>query len=236
MSHSRIAERGVPPWRRRLLLPAYRVSDAARYAGVSGQTILNWQHSTHQDGRSAIAKRDKGVSLSYLQLVEVAFVATLRKAGVKLEDIKNARDYIATKLSSEFPFASSRFKTDGKDILMELPEFVEGESRNKLVKVNRGGQMAWAEVVNTKFTEFEYQDDLAVRWHVGGRQSRVLIDPRVSFGAPMVKGIATWAVKGRWEAGESAEDIAEDFGLDEADVDYALKFEGVKPTPAETSH
>ena len=235
MSRNRmIAERGVAPWRRRLLLPAYRVSDAARYAGVSSQTILNWQDST-EPARRVIASRDKGVSLNYLQLVEVAFVAALRKAGVKLEEIKNARGCIATKLGAEYPFAAHRFKTDGKDILMELPEFVEGESKNKLVKVNRGGQMAWAEVIDTKFTEFEYQDDLAVRWHVGGKQSHVLIDPRVSFGAPTVSGIATWAVKGRWEAGESLEDIAEDLGLETSDVTYALKFEGVK-APVAAGH
>jgi uncharacterized protein (DUF433 family) len=79
-----------------------------------------------------------------------------------------------------------------------------------------------------KFTEFEYQNGLAVKWHVGGRNSHVLIDPRVSFGAPTVGGIATWALKGRWEAGESIEDIADDFGLEPAEVGHALKFEGVR--------
>lgn len=220
-------DRAAPAWLRRLYLPAYRVADAARYAGITGQTILNWQ-SAGRSERGAISSRDKGVSLSYLQLVEVAFVSALRKSGVRLEEIRNARDYIATKLNTEFPFATQKFKTDGKDILMELSEFVNGESRQKLVKVNRGGQLAWANIIDTKFTEFEYQDGLAVKWHVGGRKSHVLIDPRVSFGAPTVHGIATWAVKGRWEAGESIEDIAEDFRLEPADVGFALQFEGIK--------
>ena len=54
---------------------------------------------------------------------------------------------------------------------------------------------------------------------------RVVIDPRISFGAPAVKGIATWALSGREKAGESIADIAEDFGLTLEDVKAALTFE-----------
>lgn len=137
---------------------------------------------------------------------------------------------MAQKLGSEYPFAQHRFKTDGKDLWMELDEFVSGASKSKLIKINKGGQLAWADIVQAKFTEFEYQDDLAIQWHVGGEGSPVLIDPRVSFGAPMVSGVATWAIKGRWEAGESLQDIAEDFSIDESQVQHALQFEGVEIT------
>ncbi|MGE4240134.1 DUF433 domain-containing protein [Ramlibacter sp.] len=221
-----IAERGIAPWRRRLFLPAYKVADAARYAGISGQTIRNWQVSTDFH-RPAIAERESGTALNYLQLVEVAFVAAMRRAGVKLQEIKNAREYVALQLQSEYPFAEKSFKTDGKDIWMSLDNLVAGESKSKLVKVNKGGQIAWAEIVETKFTEFEYEEDLAVRWHVAGPHSPVVIDPRVSFGAPMVRGIATWAIKGRWTAGESLKDIAEDFLLQSDQVTEALRFEGI---------
>jgi transposase len=44
------------PWLRRLTLPAYQVKDAARYAGVTTQTVLNWQKEGNQVG-SAIAHR-----------------------------------------------------------------------------------------------------------------------------------------------------------------------------------
>jgi len=229
------AERGIAPWKRRLYLPAYRVADAARYANISGQTIRNWQHSTDLN-RPAIGERDSGESLNYLQLVEVAFVSAMRRAGVKLPEIKNAREYLSVQLKSEFPFAEKSFMTDGKDIWMSLDKIVAGESTQKLVKVNRGGQIAWAEIVATKFTEFEYEDNLAVRWHVAGPESPVLIDPRVSFGSPMVKGISTWAIKGRWDAGESLPDIAEDFQLQSDQVAEALQFEGIKLSELKAWH
>lgn len=216
------------PWRRRLTLPAYQVKEAARYAGITPQTILNWQKATETAG-SALSARDKGAGLSYLQLVEVAFVAALRKLGVKLNDIRNAHEYMAQKLNSEFPFAQHRFKTDGRDILMELPQFVPKTSKKCLVIVNKGGQTGWAEVLKSKFEEFEYLDDeVAVRWRPAGKSSPIQIDPRVSFGAPTVEGVPTWAIRGRWDAGESLEDIADDFSIDTKLVNEALVFEGLK--------
>src|ERR1700693_2883785 len=92
----------LPPWKRRLTLPAYQVNEAARYARVTSQTIRNWQ-SARDGSNAALAHRKKGNALSYLQLVEVAFVSVMREMGLKLDLIKNARTYIAQNLNSEFP-------------------------------------------------------------------------------------------------------------------------------------
>lgn len=222
-----IAERGMPQWKRRLTLPAYKVGDAARYAQISRQTILSWESAS--SAKPVITNRADGAALSYLQLVELAFVAQLRKAGVKLPVIKDAREFVQLQLGSEFPFAQHAFKTDGKDILMEYNQFVADQPVGKLLVTNKH-QLAWGEILGDKFQEFKYEDGLAVQWHVAGKESPVLIDPRISFGAPMVGGIATWAIKGRWEAGESADDIAEDFSIKRKEVEHALKFEGIDLT------
>ena len=80
--------------------------------------------------------------------------------------------------------------------------------------------------------EFDYEEEhegLALKWHLAGRTSPVIIDPRIAFGTPTVKGTPTWIIKGRWDAGESDTDIAEDFGIDKVDVREALKFEKIAP-------
>lgn len=214
------------PWKRRLTLPAYQVKDAARYAGVSPQTVLNWQKNVSNSG-SILSVRDKGKPLSYLQLVELAFVSALRELGVKLDDIRGARDYMAQKFKVEFPFAQLQFKTDGQDILMELPKFERGSLKDKLIKVNKGGQTTWTEIIGNKFEEFDYLKGLAIRWKPVGKNSPIEIDPRISFGAPAVFGVATWAIKGRWEAGENVDDIADDFSITPDSVYKALEFEGI---------
>ncbi|MDB5822406.1 MAG: hypothetical protein JWR21_1110 [Herminiimonas sp.] len=214
------------PWRRRLLLPAYQVKDAARYAGITPQTILNWQKKqAHQ--HSMLGAREQCQALSYLQLIEVAVVAAMRQAGVSLKAIRDAKDYVGQRLNSEYPFAQFKFKSHGKDLLMNLSDFDPAQSPDKLIVVSKQGQLGWRTILDERLKQFEYSNGLALRWHVGGLDSPVRIDPQVSFGAPAVNGIPTWTIRGRLEAGESIDEIADDFSLKVADVEKALQFEGV---------
>ena len=87
--------------------------------------------------------------------------------------------------------------------------------------------MAWKDVVSERFHQFDYDNGIALVWHLASRKSPVMIDPRVSFGAPSVGGVPTWALKGRWDAGEGIADIQVDFGLSEEDTRFGLLFEGV---------
>ena len=108
---------------------------------------------------------------------------------------------------------------------MHLNQFEQGASKNKLIVVSHGGQLEWGEMLGRKFEEFDYKKGLAVRWHIAGRGSPILIDPQVAFGAPQINGIPTWAIRGRQEAGESVADIADDFALKIPEVEKALQFE-----------
>ena len=216
----------VAPWRHRLYLPAYRVGDAGRYSGVSARTVSYW-HFGRSRAKAVLPGRSRLEDLSYLELVEVAFVATFRGLGVSLQRIRRARDYAAQVLKSEYPFAEYSWLTEGHQVLLDL-RTVEGESSmGRLVAADSQGQVAWKEVVSDRFHQFDYDNGIALIWHLADRRSPVVIDPRVSFGAPSVSGVPTWAMKGRWDAGESISDIQDDYGLNEDEIRYGLIFEGV---------
>ena len=171
--------------------------------------------------------RSRREDLSYLELVEVAFVATFRDFGVPLQRIRRARDYAAQVLKSEYPFAEYSWLTEGHQVLLDL-RTVEGDaSIGRLVAADRQGQVAWKEVVSDRFHQFDYENGLALVWHLDSRRSPVVIDPRVSFGAPSVSGVPTWTLKGRWDAGESVSEMQDDYGLSEDEIRYGLRFEGV---------
>lgn len=210
-------------WRQRLHIPAYQVGDAARYAQISRKTVAEW----HAKGaRKALPERQLGAALSYMQLIEVAVVAAARKAGVSLKDIAAARAYASEKLNSTFPFAEHRFKLNGRDLWLDYKEFEPGAASGRVVAANRGGQLAWEEIVG-RLEQFEYAEGLALRWHLGGKKSPVVIDPRFAFGAPSVEGVPTWALKARWLAGDTVFEIADDYALPEWVVQSALEFEGI---------
>ena len=164
---------------------------------------------------------------SYMQLIEVAVVAAFRKAGVSMKRIRAAREYAAKTLKSEYPFAEYSFKEEGKHLWLDSGQI--DVKPGTVVSVDQGGQLAWESVIG-RLREFEYEKQgIVLRWHVAGPSSPIIIDPRISFGAPTVRGTPTWVIRGRWDAGESDSDIADDFGIRREDVREALKFEGIVP-------
>lgn len=221
MARAAVIESG-DHWKRRLVIPLYKVSEAARYTRSNSATVARW----HRLG--VVPGKEPRAELSYLQLIELAVAAAMRRANIPLAEIKDARDYFARVLETEFPFASYRFKADGKRIVLEYREVEPETGLGKLIYSD--GQLGWKEVVEPLLREFEYEDEgLAIRWHVAGPGSEVLIDPQIAFGAPHVKGAATWILRDRYNGGESVSDLAEDFDLDQVLVLDALKFEGIEP-------
>jgi uncharacterized protein (DUF433 family) len=224
-----IATRGVEPWKRRLLLPAYTIADAARYVGESPQLIASWHYRETQNG-VVLPGKEHGTPLSYLQLIEVAVVSIFRKSGISLQRVRKARQYLAQRFNAEYPFTEYRFKTEGFHILLDLQQFEHDEDMRILV-ADKGGQLAWEEIMQNRLFEFDYEDGgIAVKWHLAGRRSLVVIDPRVAFGAPNVSGIPTWILKGRFNAGETVTDVIEDFNLEETAIKDAWEFEGIDTT------
>ena len=235
-----IAPQDAARWRSRLDLPAYRFRDAARYAGVPTRTVTYW-HRASAERPATLPGRELRRSLSYYELIEVAFVSTFRRLGISLQKIRAARDYAARELDSEFPFVQYAWKTEGVHLMLQLSDIVGDAEVSELVAADLHGQVAWGGVFTAdlhgqvawggvfseRFEEFDYQDEIAAVWHVASRGNPVSIDSRVAFGAPSVHGIPTWILKGRWDAGETIGGIRADYGLAPEDIAHGLRFEGV---------
>lgn len=208
-------------WRSRLELPNYEVREAARYAEIHSNTVWRW----HKD--TTLSEKADRKKLSYYQLIELAVAAACRKAGMKLQDIRAARAYYAGAYKTPYPFATLRLKTDGTDLAIDAGA--------DLLLGNRKGQLAWKSIIGERFKEFDYDDEVAVRWHVDGKGSPVVIDPRVRFGAPQVKGVPTWLIRDRWQQGEPLDELIDDLSLTEKAALAALRFEGIDPAATRTN-
>lgn len=215
-----------PAWLRRLYLPSYRIADAARYTGTSSQRVSYWHYG---GGKLGPALEGKGqlAPLSYFQLIEVAFVATFRDAGLSLQKLRRTREYVAQVFKIDYPFARLQFKTDGLDVFLDLATQLPELGLDAVVTASRHGQQMWREVVLDRFAQFEYDDThgLATVWHPSPSHPLVTIDPRKQFGAPAIRGIPTWTLAGRRNAGESVAEIGYDFGLEEHEVEQGLDWE-----------
>jgi hypothetical protein len=157
------------PWARRLYLPAYQVSEAARYARVSASTVTGW-HNISERKAAPLDARSRGAALSYLQLIEVAVVAALREQKVSLKRITEARQYISTQLKVEYPFARYSFKTGGRRLWTDYAQVIgRKRGKGKLLGLNDRGQLAWDAIIGGRLKDFEYNGTgIVIKWNVAG--------------------------------------------------------------------
>lgn len=216
---------------RRLYLPSYRTGEAARLAEIHPNTVRNWFYGPWRaDGERYpvfAQPTTPGANLSWLQLVETAFVAAFRRQGVSLAALRRSYEYLIKVFNTEYPFAQLRLRTDGAHVLKELEQI--HDLAPGLIVTDRAGQAVWSDLIMDRLYEFDYEQGLAVVWHPRGRAAPIVMDPRVAFGAPIVRqsGVPTWVFRERIEAGESLAEIADDFSAEPAEVAAALEFEGV---------
>lgn len=210
-------------WRERLAVPTYTVKAAADLSSTKLATVSYWlRHS--RSGGPLIPERPVYWNLSWYQLVEVAFVATMRSFGVSLQRIRRAREWLAHEYDVEYPFALLRLRTEGSHILMEADS---ASGQPLLVVADDHGQIAWERILSERYEQFDYEHDLALTWYPRGRRSPVSVDPRIAYGLPAVGGVPTRAIYQRFAAGEALDDLSEDYGLQLGLVIQALSFEGV---------
>ncbi len=220
--------------RQALILPAYQVAEASRLTGAKRQTIASWFRAPANQGHHAtrpvplLTPKAARKPISFLQLIEVAVVARFRTLGVPLQRIRKAKAYLSDVFKTEYPFVVHRLKTEGAHVYKGYENQGRLAGGSLLIVADRRGQLTWPELIAGRLEEFDYRaDGFATRWFPRGRSVPVIVDPRYSFGAPVLKDsyIATWALNGRLDAGESPSSVARDFGISEREVEIAVEFE-----------
>ena len=226
-------------WRQRLGLGAYRYVEAARLAQTNHQTIVAWLKLV-QVVPPVAESDDAGRSklFSYLQLLELAVVARFRRSGVRLADIASFHRALARREllrdshahESRHPFALRSFMLDGVYQAVQRPD-----AWPSLARALQQGQDSpiWNPAIGGFFDQVEYDERLIVRWYPRGREQGVVVDPRLSFGTPVIagSGIPTYIVRERRTAGETLDAIALDYGLALWQVVAAVSFEQSLATP-----
>ena len=95
------------------------------------------------------------------------------------------------------------------------------------------GQEDLRKLIVLHLERVEFEDRLPLRFYPFSRDPEpdaprfVVIDPKLRFGRPIVKGAPTDVLAERWRAGDSAQILAEDYGLTTDEVDEALRYETV---------
>lgn len=212
--------------------PRYPLPESALLAGTTAITLRRWVSGTKRmAGRSAqpaLIHVDGGlgdpVHLSFFNVVEGAFLAAYRRMNVPMQRVRKALDYSKRRLAIDRPLLGEKFRVNGKDL---FHQYVERSGEKRLINVSRSGQIEWPEAVAEYFRAIEYDRHGPVLMWLLAERRMVGINPRVSFGEPVImrRGIATRVVFERFYAGEEPEEIAEDLSLSAAEISEAVRWE-----------
>jgi uncharacterized protein (DUF433 family) len=210
----------------------YTVPDAARLSRVSSRRIRYWLQRAPSETSASRNRRlwtgqhqpiDHKIVLGFLDLQEVRFVDAFLNAGVSWRVVRDAHEVAKIRYSTEHPFCTRQFATDGKHII----EQIQNDTHLELEEVVFG-QKVFPKVVAPFLRDLKFAADgqIAEWWPLGTRR-RVVLDPTRQFGQPIVSksGIRTEILYLATRNGASGEDVADWFEVDQEDVRDAVEFE-----------
>lgn len=210
----------------------YSLPAAGRLLGADPHDLHRWAFGYERAGRwyePAIDPDFEEVAgeraLTFLDLVELMFIKGLRDAGHSLPRIREAHRVLSSLLKTEHPFALKRAFSDPAGIYALLER---EDKEDLLIELKGAGQIAMLPALHRYLNQLEFDvDELAQRWYPAGPATPVVVDPRVSFGAPVVAGtrIETAAIAELYDGDDSLEEIAWLYDLEPAQVNAAIEFE-----------
>ena len=213
----------------------YTVPDAARLAGVNPTRIRRWLtgNSRIYNGEvindpplwaPVLADIGGSLHLTFRDLIELRFVDLFRQQKISLPYLRKVVHAAQNLVGDSHPFSTSRFKTDGKKLYLEL---LHQTKEPELIEV-LNGQHTFHSIISVGLKDIEFDAGVAARWFPLSGRGEVVVDPQRAFGQPILNqsGVPTSTLRLLADGGRTIKDISVDFELSEKSVRAALAFEG----------
>ncbi|HKU72635.1 MAG TPA: DUF433 domain-containing protein [Pyrinomonadaceae bacterium] len=225
-------------------IPTYGIYESSHALKIPTATLRSWIHGRKYPTRHGtrtfkplITLPDPQLPLlSFINLVEAHVLDAIRyKDKLPLENIRYGIDHLREKYGSEHPLVEYEFQHDGVDLFTEIERDV--------VNVSKKGQIAIREIMTAylrriardpKGSAIALYPFLKRDPQLMEGPKLVLIDPRISFGKPILVGIGvpTSVVADRHEAGESIAELAKDYECEASEIEQAVEYERALPKAA----
>lgn len=214
------------------VLPAYTILEAAHYLAVPPATIRYWAVGRDRYAPLIATPKHSPVLLSFLNLAELHILASIRRVhAVKMPSIRKAIRFLKKRaqrsVDRRHPLLSRDLETDGVNLFIE-----EYES---LINISRSGQTAMREIIGAALRRIERDPEgIPVRLYpftraddITDAPAMIVIDPNLSAGRPVIAGtgLAVQLIAERYKAGESINDLAQDYERSHEEIEEAVRCE-----------
>ncbi len=216
-------------------VPSYGIREAAHYLGMPLPTLRSWAFGRYyptEGGRKffnpiLVLPDKESRSLSFMNLVEAHVLDAIRREHeIPLQKVRMALKFLERAFPSRHPLADRNFETDGLNLFIQ--------KYGQLINISENGQLAIKQLLEAHLRRIERDSaGLPIRLYPFTRKREpedprvVVIDPHLSFGRPAIAktGVATAVVAERYKAGESVEELAEDYGCETLAIQEAIRCE-----------
>jgi uncharacterized protein (DUF433 family) len=216
------------PWNRGV----YLVPDAARILRLPLAVLRTWLSGRPDDERRHFPAGEFVTSgngadrhFGFHALIELFTVAQLRKRGLPMSVIRQARAELMERFQTPHPFALEGLMTSGRTLVKSLNDEI-------LLELGSRGQTAFSKVLEPfcASLDFDRASSLAIRYFPLGKKHPVVVDPRRAFGRPVIDGtnLTTETIMSLLRGGEAVENVAESFQIPVQAVLSAKTFEQQK--------
>jgi uncharacterized protein (DUF433 family) len=216
-------------------LPAYSIAEAAHYLLIPPATLRSWMLGRKYPVKAGqhffkpvlILPNPSRPQLSFINLVEAHVLDAIRRQHeIPLKKIRLAVNYLRKNLGSSHPLADQRMETDGRDLFIQ--------KFGQLINISQEGQLAMKHLLEAHLERIERDVSGAVlrlypftRKRESFEPKFVVMDPLVSFGRPVLAGtgVPTAVIADRYKAGESVDQLANDYGRERPEIEEAIRCE-----------
>jgi len=209
--------------------PMYGVSEAELYLRVPVMTLGYWLTGKGNVPPIIDLASKEPKRLSFMNLLECHMLSAMRSLyRLRLPKIRSALRSLSTGDYARrlpHPLVQIRFLTDGVNLLIH--------EMDRLVDLSRHGQLAIPQVMEAYLQRIEVDQEGLLQFYPFVMSKRpdepkfIVISPRISFGKPVVAGtgISTAVIASRFNARESVTDLAREYGLEERQIEEAIRWE-----------
>lgn len=207
----------------------YSEPEAARLLGRSPSTLHYWLQGGKR-GRTVYppiirAEPSERRWVTWAEFIEAGWLSTYRQTSrVPMRELRTFIEDLRERTGVPYPLSHKQPLVSGRKLVEKAQETSKLSSDYYLV-IPVEGQLMLSYAGEMFLERIVWNGNDAAGWKVHKATSPVTIRPDVRFGRPAVTGISTESIFEQAEAGASAEELAEDFGLKVTEVRWALAYE-----------
>lgn len=218
----------------KLSLPLYNFGEVARILHLDPDKVRRWlkgyryrRDGTFVEVEPVVQGQEAEEGASFLNLIELRFFKRFLEIGIPPRRLRKLYKRASELLGVANPFIRNAYYSLNSELFVKL---LSEDGQSSLVSLDQLGQLGIPEIIEQFGKEiwFSKETGIALRWYPMEQGHDVVLDPRRSFGIPIVDsaGIKTEVIYDLFRAeNRNVAVVCDWFGISNAQVLDAVRFE-----------